>query len=184
MWGLYGRYFEGGRWSETQRITGDAGPNLYHAVVRDSNGNVHVVWQGFRGGHSQILTKAWNGQQWSAEIQVSTGTADSWVPAVAADGNGNVWVGWDSYDNGNFDIFVRKLGRDGKLEEGRQVTRSAGYDATSRWPAIAPVASGSRGTQPKRTGARIGTASISAREAAPDYIASVPCASPFSTTVA
>ena len=85
MWGLYGRYFEGGRWSETQRITGDAGPNLYHAVVRDSNGNVHVVWQAFRGGHSQILTKAWNGQQWSAEIQVSTGTmALNGTPATAA----------------------------------------------------------------------------------------------------
>ena len=29
VWGIYGRYFEGGRWSAPQRITGDAGPNLY-----------------------------------------------------------------------------------------------------------------------------------------------------------
>ena len=129
MWGIYGRYFADGRWSETQRITGDAGPNLYHAVVRDSNGNLHVAWQGFRGGRSEILTREWNGQTWSAEMQVSTGTADAWVPAAAADRNGNVWFGWDGYDNGNFDVFVRRLGRDGKLDERRQVTRSPGYDA-------------------------------------------------------
>jgi len=129
VWGIYGRYFENGRWSDTQRLTGDAGPNLYHAVVRDSNGNLHLVWQGFRGGRSEILTRTWNGQTWSGEVQVSTGTADAWVPAAAADRNGNVWFGWDGYDNGNFDIFVRRMGRDGKLDERRQVTRSPGYDA-------------------------------------------------------
>src|SRR5947207_2066306 len=61
LWSIYGRYFSGGRWSETQRITGDDGPNLYHTVVRDSRGNLHLVWQGFRDRKSEILTKTWDG---------------------------------------------------------------------------------------------------------------------------
>ena len=129
VWGIYGRYVSGGRWSETQRITGDAGPNLYHAVARDSRGRLHLVWQGFRAGRSEILAKSWDGTKWSDETQVSTGSADNWVPAAAADANGNVWFGWDGYENGNFDIFVRRLGADGKLGERRQITRSPGYDA-------------------------------------------------------
>jgi hypothetical protein len=51
------------------------------------------------------------------------------VPAAAADGNGSVWFGWDGYENGNFDIFVRRMGRDGKLDAPRQVTHSPAYDA-------------------------------------------------------
>ena len=131
VWGLWGRYVAGGRWSEVQRLTGDAGPNLYPAAVRDSNGKLHLVWQGFRGGRSQILTKIWNGQNWSEEMAVSSGPADAWMPAAAADASGNVWFGWDGYDNGNFDVFVRRLGADGKLGERRQITHSAGYDANA-----------------------------------------------------
>ena len=129
MWSIYGRYFEGGRWSEPQRLTGDAGPNLYHTVVRDSNGKLHLVWQGFREGRSEILTKTWDGQAWSNELQVSTGSADHWIPAATADGNGNVWIGWDGYDSGNFDVFVRRMARDGKMDQPRQITHSPGFDA-------------------------------------------------------
>jgi hypothetical protein len=129
VWGIYGRYFSAGRWSAAERLTGDAGPNLYHALVRDSTGKLHLVWQGFRDGKSQILTKAYDGQKWSDEMLVSTGTADHWIPAATADGNGNVWFGWDGYENGNFDVFVRRLTRDGKLEARRQVTHSPGFDA-------------------------------------------------------
>ncbi len=129
VWGIYGRYFEGGRWSETQTLTGADGPNLYHAVARDSRGKLHLVWQGFRGGKSGILMRTQDGQSWSAETLVSTGPGDNWAPAAAADSKGNVWIGWDGYENGNFDVFVRRLGSGGRLEERRQITRSPGFDA-------------------------------------------------------
>jgi hypothetical protein len=129
LWGIYGRYFSAGRWSETRRITDEQGPNLYHAIVRDARGKVHLVWQGFRERQSAILMKTWDGQAWSAETRVSSGAGDNWAPAAAADSKGNVWIGWDSYENGNFDIFVRRLGAGGRLEDRRQITHSPGYDA-------------------------------------------------------
>src|SRR5262249_32421889 len=118
-----------GAWSQTQKITGDEGPNLYHAVAKDARGKLHLVWQGFRGRQSTILLKSWDGQSWSGETTVSTGTSDNWVPAIAADSKGGVWIGWDGYENGNFDVFVRKFAPGGKLEARRQISRSPGYDA-------------------------------------------------------
>jgi hypothetical protein len=129
VWGIYGRYWSGGRWSKIERITGDEGPNLYHTVVRDSKGRLHLVWQGFRNRLSVVLAKTQEGSGWSPEMRVSTGTADSWAPAAAADASGNVWIGWDGYDSGNFDIYVRRLGSDGKPGERRQITHSPAYDA-------------------------------------------------------
>jgi len=129
VWGLYGRHFSNGKWSPAERITGEEGPNLYHAAVRDASGKLHVVWQGFRGRQSRILMKTWDGQAWSDEVRVSTGASDHWAPAAAADSAGNVWIGWDGYESGNFDVYVRRLGADGRLGEVRRVTQSAGYDA-------------------------------------------------------
>jgi len=122
--GLYGRYRKEGRWSETERLTGEEGPNLHPVLVADAKGRLHVVWQGFRQGRSVILHKMWGGKRWSQESRVSVGAGDAWVPAAAADCKGNVWVGWDSYEAGNFDVYVRRLGG-----EPLRVTRSAGFDA-------------------------------------------------------
>ncbi|HZT28906.1 MAG TPA: hypothetical protein VFA33_03415 [Bryobacteraceae bacterium] len=129
VWGIYGRYLSGGRWSDTQQLTGAEGPNLYHTLVRDARGKLHLVWQGFRGRNSEILMRTWDGAAWSPETLVSTGPADNWVPAAAADSKGNLWIGWDGYENGNFDIYLRRLTAGGALEERRQITRSPGYDA-------------------------------------------------------
>jgi hypothetical protein len=129
IWGIYGRYFSGGGWSETQRLTGDAGPNLFHTLVRDTRGKLHLVWQGFRERKSEILLKTWDGQSWSPEVAVSSGPSDNWSPAAAADSKGNVWIGWDGYESGNFDIYLRRLASNGGLEPRRQVTHSPGYDA-------------------------------------------------------
>lgn len=128
-WTVRGRYFQNNQWSSAQRLTGDAGPNLHHAAVRDAKGRVHLVWQGFRNQRSEILTKTWDGQAWGQEQRISTGAADQWMPALAADSKGNVWFGWDGYESGNFDVFVRRMTPDGKLDAVKRITRSAGYDA-------------------------------------------------------
>ena len=129
VWGIYGRYLANGRWSEAQRLTGDEGPNLYHAVARDARGKLHLVWQGFRNHKSEILMKTWDGNAWMPEVQVSTGPGDNWVPAVAADPTGDVWIGWDGYENGNFDVFIRQVSAGGQLQPRRRITHSPGYDA-------------------------------------------------------
>jgi len=128
VWGLCARYFEQGKWSEVQRLTGGEGPNLYLAAARGHDGKLHVAWQGFRKRKSEILLRTWDGERWSPEVQVSTGPGDHWAPAIAADLRGNVWIGWDGYDAGNFDIYVRRLTGAG-WEPVRRITSSPLYEA-------------------------------------------------------
>lgn len=129
-WGLFARRLEGGELSEvTVLASGAEGPNLYHDVVTDARGRVHVVWQGFRDRVSQILHRQWDGSAWSPEKRISPGRGDKWVPAAAADSKGNVWIAWDGYEAGDFNVYVRKLSADGELGERIQVTRSLSFDA-------------------------------------------------------
>lgn len=127
-WGLFSRSFRGGELTPTASIAA-GGENVYHQAVRDSQGGVHVAWQGFRNRLSRILHARWNGSAWSDETGISGDSADSWAPAIAADTQGNVWVGWDSYDSGNFDVFARRLRANGNWDVARRITESAGFDA-------------------------------------------------------
>ncbi len=129
-WGVFARYLEGQQLSEVRVLaSGGEGPNLYHDVVTDARGRVHVVWQGFRGRVSEILHRQWDGSGWSPEKRISPGRGDKWAPAAAADSRGNVWIAWDGYESGDFNVYVRKLAAGGRLGERLQVTRSRGFDA-------------------------------------------------------
>ena len=127
-WGLFARALTATAMSAVSSIA-SSGENVYHRAAADSEGNIHVAWQGFRDRISRILHSRWDGSAWSAEAVVSDSKADSWAPAVAADTKGGVWVGWDGYETGEFNIYARRLGPDGRWEQVRQVTRSAGFDA-------------------------------------------------------
>ena len=53
----------------------------------------------------------------------------AWMPDAAADSQGNLYVAWDSYRAGNYDIFLRRVGRDGALGPLEQVTKSPRFQA-------------------------------------------------------
>ncbi len=127
-WGLHARILRNGQLTATASLA-NGGANIYHQTVRDSRGNVHVAWQGFRDRVARILHVRWDGSSWSRETEVSTGESDSWAPALAADGGGQVWIGWDGYDAGDFNIYLRRLRADGSWDTRHQVTRSPGFDA-------------------------------------------------------
>ena len=42
-------------------------------MAGDGKGNIALVWQGVRAGHSVILLKLWNGKTWTKEEAVSQG---------------------------------------------------------------------------------------------------------------
>jgi hypothetical protein len=131
-WGLHARFLEDGDLSEVTTLAdGRSGPNLYHDAVADSEGRLHVVWQGFRGQVSRILHRTWDGSRWSSENSISSGPADNWAPAAAADSKGNVWVGWDGYEDGDFNVYVRRISASGELGEIRQITKSPAFDANA-----------------------------------------------------
>ena len=109
---LYGRYLEdpaNGAWSPTERLTSAPQADVEHELATDADGNLWLVWQGFRDGRSDILARRHDGSSWSAEETVSTSPANDWTPAVAACGDGSVHVAWDTYDQGNYDILLRSF---------------------------------------------------------------------------
>ncbi len=127
-WGLFSRALRENRLTGVATVASE-GENLYHQAASDSNGIVHVAWQGFRDGISHVLHSRWNGSDWSPEAAVSDGRGDSWAPALSADSKGNVWIGWDGYSSGDFNVYVRRLRANMRWDAPRQITRSAGFDA-------------------------------------------------------
>ncbi len=109
---LYGRHLEDadtGDWSATERLTSAPQADIEHELATDSNGDLWLVWQGFRDGRSDILARRYEGAGWSAEETVSTSPANDWTPAVAACGDGSVYIAWDTYDEGNYDVLLRRF---------------------------------------------------------------------------
>ena len=115
---LYGRVFDGTRWSDEQQLTTSPLPDVFHKLATDRNGNLFLAWMGFRPGagggpaQSDILMRVLTGDKWSDEINVSQSPEDDWEPAIAADDTGRAWVAWDSYraagkDPATYDILLR-----------------------------------------------------------------------------
>jgi hypothetical protein len=107
---LYGRYLQNaadGSWSATERLTYAPQADIEHELASDAEGNLWLVWQGFRNGRSDIFVRRWDGNAWSPATQVSQSAADDWHPAVATDSKGSVYVAWETYENNDFDIRMR-----------------------------------------------------------------------------
>lgn len=134
-WDLYARRFDPQRqeWGRLERLTSDPLPDINPRLASDGKGRFALVWQGFRGKHSNIFLKTFDGERWSEEIRVTSRAANDWEPAVAIDKSGAVWVAYDSYKNGNYDVFLTRVAG-GK--PGPEITVAA----TSRFEARATVA--------------------------------------------
>ncbi|MDX1981883.1 MAG: hypothetical protein SFV51_16550 [Bryobacteraceae bacterium] len=116
--------------SQTETLTSGEGNNIFHRATSDSKGNVHVVWQAFRRGRSNIFLRSYAVGKWGAEINLSDparhARANDWEPAVVADRNGTVWVAWDTYTSGSYNIVMRPV-RSGVAGELLRVTNSTRF---------------------------------------------------------
>ena len=97
-----------------------------------------MVWQGFRGGQSDIFYARFDGDSWSPELRLSTSDANDWAPTVAVDSKGNAHVFWDTYDRGDYDVVGR-------------VVRMASTDAPSPSPTATSSRRGRRSPSIRRT---------------------------------
>ncbi len=114
-WDLYARSYDGQEWSELQRLTDDAGPDINHTAITDSEGLLWLVWQRPVEGISQIVTRAYDGSRWQDEFQVSEGEAgagNNWSPSLAAGPEGTLAIAWDGYAGGSYDIYLRSRRQD------------------------------------------------------------------------
>ncbi len=114
-WDLYARSFDGQSWSRIDRVTRASQPDTQHRVAADSEGRLHVVWQGYRGNRAGVFHKTFHVEEgWSKEVRVSDReAANCWEPSLTIDSADNVWVAWDQYGDNGYDIHLRgKVGGD------------------------------------------------------------------------
>ena len=126
-WDLYARTFDGQKWTPRQKLTRGSHPNIFHRLVADPTGALHLVWIGYQDGQSHVLLSTLRGSEWSKPAEISGPSA--WMPDAASDSAGNLYIAWDSYRTGNYDIFLRKVNADGSMEPIQQVTHSGKFQA-------------------------------------------------------
>ena len=131
-WHLKARSFDGQVWSAVRALTSGTGNNLFHRLVADSKGNLHLVWQSAQHGRFDIYYKSMTNRSWSDEINLSDGKKEArvndWNPDVAVGSKGTAWIAWDSYDQGSYNIRMRSI-RSGQPGELMRVTDSPRFHA-------------------------------------------------------
>jgi hypothetical protein len=125
---LYARPFKNGDWGRLERLSSAPEGDFNQQVKRGPDGTIHLVWQGFRAGQSDIFYLSFDGSRWSQPVKVSTSDRNDWAASIAVGKDGAVWVAWDSYESGNYDVLLRPI-TDGKPGAIRQVAASERFEA-------------------------------------------------------
>ncbi|HLJ12900.1 MAG TPA: hypothetical protein VKV15_00265 [Bryobacteraceae bacterium] len=118
---LRARPYDGSAFGTIETLTTGEGRNLFHQLSGDPQGNVHVAYQSWRKGRSDIYLRSYVAGHWQPELDLSDRSrsvrANDWDPAVTVDHNGNAWVAWDGYATGSFNVYLREVsnGRPGTL---------------------------------------------------------------------
>ena len=116
-WDIHARSYDAGEqaWGPLIRLTDHSLPDVNPRLATDRKGRLALVWQGFRGKHSNIYLKTYSASDgWSDEVQITGRPANEWEPAAAFDSGGMIWVAYDSYKNGNYDVYLTGV-KNGKI---------------------------------------------------------------------
>lgn len=112
-WHLKARTYDGAKFGPVEPVTSGPGKSLFHQVARDGRGNIHVAYQSWRNGRSDIYLRSRVGGKWQPEVLISDSRRDpranDWDAAVTANRDGTVWVAWDGYATGNFETYLRRV---------------------------------------------------------------------------
>ena len=129
---LRARTFDGRGFGAVETVTSGAGNSLFHQVAADGAGNLHVAYQSWRNGRSNIYLRSRVNGRWNREIEIGDASRDpranDWDAAVAVDRDGTPWVVWDSYATGSYNVLLRPVpnGNSGPI---LKVTDSTCYHA-------------------------------------------------------
>ena len=115
-WNLYSREWRNDAWGSEQKLVGEPGNDIFHAVATGTNGRIALVWQSFRNGQGDIYGKGFDGSRWSAASRLSHSPANDWEPTAAFLGDEVVTL-WDGYGAGNYDVYAtRTSNRSGQVQ--------------------------------------------------------------------
>jgi len=94
----------------TKLAASPKGGNVFAKSGTDPSGRVWVVWQGMRGGLSDVFCRVFDPakKEWSAEIQVTKDAAGEWEPCVVFAGN-DAWILFDGSRGNEFNIYATKV---------------------------------------------------------------------------
>jgi Fe-S cluster biogenesis protein NfuA len=107
---IYYKLYNGTDWQPAVQISTDSGTERqdYPEIALEGN-RIHVAWQDYEDGDSDIFYRYYNGTDWQPEIEVSSdiGGENQLIPAIAAE-NGIVHIIWVDEGGGNMDIYYRR----------------------------------------------------------------------------
>ncbi len=129
-WDIFARRYDprANSWGALVRLSDHRLPDINpHLASRD--GQLAVVWQGFRGRESDIFLRTLSGEQWSGLVEVTGRPGNDWNPAVALDSRGVAWVAYDSYRGGNYDVFLAGMAGGARAVEEMGVAVSPLFEA-------------------------------------------------------
>jgi hypothetical protein len=108
-WDIYGRFWNGSTWSAPQQLTTDFNMDIRPSTVRDTFGNLWVVWESNRDGNKEIYAKFYNGTAWSPDTRLTFDSGHDIKPYITSDILGNVWVVWENDRDGNKNIYLKRF---------------------------------------------------------------------------
>jgi hypothetical protein len=119
--------------AEAEAVTlaaSDKGGNVFAKAATDRAGRVWVVWQGMRGGLSDVFCKVFDAtkNEWSKEVQVTSDPAGDWEPCVAFDDKDGAWVIYDSSRGNEFNVYGTRVALDGTVGETKALLKTERYE--------------------------------------------------------
>lgn len=97
-----------GRTDETGTNGGATAYNNGRRIVRDSLGNIHLVYSSWATGEIYYVKSTDNGANWSSPLNLSNNTGNSRYPSIVIDSSNNLYVVWDDNSSGNYEIYYSK----------------------------------------------------------------------------
>jgi len=99
----------GNTWTANKRLTWTADDSFSPAIVADTSGDLHVVWEDNAPGNPEIYFKssADGGDTWTANKRLTWTAGDSYLPAIVADASGDLHVVWNDDTPGNYEVYFK-----------------------------------------------------------------------------
>ena len=127
LWNVWSRLRRGGQWQSPEKLTAMGSSNFIRAASAP-DGSVHIAYQSFRNGQSDIYLRSLRHSAWQPEVRISDSPANDWEPAIATARDGSVFIAWDTYNKGNYDVCFRAL-HSGSLGPVEHITSSPKFHA-------------------------------------------------------
>ncbi len=120
----------GATWTTGKRLTWTLGDSVSPAVVADSSGTIHLVWEDRTPGNYEIYYKKSTdgGTTWTTNKRLTWNAGWSQFPAIQVDSSDRLHVVWDDGTTGNFEIYYKKSSNGGSTwTASRRLSWNSGY---------------------------------------------------------